>query len=142
MLWLNACVISMLTVAAAAVQPSDARELKGFVLSIDDTKLVVSNIRVGPAGGGQTFVMTAPKEGGGQPNWVAADPKAAGDGQKGAKVKMMTTAGDAPLEITEFALAKGAIKAADFPAGTAIVVTYREVEGKKIFSKAEPPKKP
>jgi hypothetical protein len=130
---------SLLLAAPLMAQDPVVKEVKGFVVSMDETKLVVSNIRVG--GAGQTFTMPAPKDGS-KPSWVAADPATASGGDK-PKMVMMTTGDDkSPLTLTELAFAKGAFKPADFPAGTEIVASYREVEGKKSLQKLEAVKKP
>ncbi len=122
-----------------AGQASATKEMKAFVVAVDDAKLTLSNVPLGAAGGGQTFVMPAPKEGAPPPSWVAAAPGAA-DGAADPKPKMMmvTQSSDsAPLALTELITDKGALKAADFPRGTHVTVTYREADGKKWLQKIE-----
>lgn len=134
------CVVWLAAVAPVMAQDPAVKEVTGFVVSINETTLVVSNIRVG--GGGQTFVMPAPKDGG-SPSWVAAPstPPAAG-GDKPRMMMMMTTGDDkTPLQLTELGFAKGAVKPADFPVGAEIVASYREADGKNTLQKLELKKK-
>ena len=124
---------------AVAGQAPAIKEMKAFVVTVDEAKLTLSNVPLGAAGGGQTFVMPAPKEGAPPPSWVVAAPGEA-DGAAAPKPKMMmvTQSSDsAPLVLTELVTDKGAVKAADFPRGTHVTVTYREAGGKKVFVKIE-----
>lgn len=115
------------------------KEMKAFVVAVDDAKLTLSNVPLGAAGGGQTFVMPAPKEGAPPPSWVAAAPGAADSaGAAQPKMMMVTQSSDsAPLTLTELITDNGAVKAADFPRGTHVTVTYREADGKKWLQKIE-----
>jgi hypothetical protein len=127
--WL--CVMWFACGVAVAAQAPQAKEMKGYVVSMDETKLVISNVSVG--GPGQTFTMPAPKDGGG-PTWVAAGSKPPGEQPR---MVMRTTDDNTPLQLTEFMFAKGAFKPADFPAGTHVVATYREADRKKTLEKIE-----
>jgi len=121
--------------AAVAGQAPATKEMKAFVVTVDEAKLTLSNVPLGAAGGGQTFVMPAPKEGAPPPSWVAAAPGAAAP--KPTMMMVTESSDSAPLVLTELATDKGAIKAADFPRGTHVSVTYREASGKKVFVKIE-----
>lgn len=124
---------------AVAGQAPATKEMKAFVVTVDEAKLTLSNVPLGAAGGGQTFVMPAPKEGAPPPSWVVAAPGEA-DGAAAPKPKMMmvTQSSDsAPLVLTELVTDKGAVKADDFPRGTHVTVTYREGDGKKWLHKIE-----
>jgi hypothetical protein len=112
--------------------------LKAYVVTIEDAKLTLSNVPLGAAGGGQTFVMPAPKEGAPPPSWVAAAPTAESKAAPRPQMMMVTQANNgAPLTLTELVTAKGAVKAADFPQGTPVMVTYREADGKKWLQTIE-----
>jgi len=132
-------VVTAVFGAAVAGQVPATKEMKAFVVAVEEGKLTLSNVQLGGAGGGQTFVMPAPKEGAPPPSWVAAAPGAAeGGGAPPPKMMMVTQASDsAPLVLTEFITDKGAVKAADFPRGTHVTVTYREADGKKWLQKIE-----
>lgn len=133
-----AIVTTALCVPAAGQAPA-TKEMKAFVVAVDEAKLTLSNVPLGAAGGGESFVMPAPKDGAPPPSWVAAAPgEAAGADAPKPKMMMVTQSSDsAPLVLTELITAKGAVKAADFPRGTLVTVTYQETDGKKWLHKIE-----
>lgn len=131
---------------------STPTELRGFVVAVGETSVTVSNVPLKglgsppPAGAGGTFTMPAPKPGEAPPSWVAADPKTADPEPAGRAapasgprmVMMAPAAGaSAALELTEIQMAKGAVKAADYATGTAVTVTYRVTDGRKVLEKIE-----
>lgn len=129
------CVwLLMLGVPLLSQEPA-TKDVKGFVLTIDETKLVVSNLRVG--GPGQTFVMPAPKDGSAG-TWVAASGQPTADKPR---MVMMTTDDKSPLQLTELTFKKGAYKPSEFPVGTEIVASYRENGGTRTLIKLERAKK-
>lgn len=134
-----AAVVTVALSVAVVGQAPVTKEMKAFVVAVEEAKLTLSNVALGAAGGGQTFVMPAPKEGAPPPSWVAAGPGAA-EGAAAPKPKMMmvTQSSDsAPLTLTELITDKGAVKSADFPRGTHVTVSYREADGQKWLEKIE-----
>jgi hypothetical protein len=143
-----ALTFAWLAAAPAAEEP--VTKVKGYVVAVGETTLTIANLPIGAAaGGGHTFVMAAPKEGaadakkeGGEaPTWVAdssakPDQGAAGPGKPGT-MRMVTGSAAAKLELTEVSFAKGAVKAADFPADTAVEVTYRTDGPKKRLERID-----
>lgn len=135
---LMAAVVAVALSVPVVGQASVTKEMKAFVVSVDEAKLTLSNVPLGAAGGGQTFVMPAPKEGAPPPTWVAAAPGAVEGAGERPKMMMVTQAGNSePLTLTEVVTDKGAVKAVDFPRGTHVTVTYREADGKKWLQKIE-----
>ncbi|MEZ5418087.1 MAG: hypothetical protein R2708_12180 [Vicinamibacterales bacterium] len=127
-------------------------ELRGFVVAVSETSVTVSNVPLKglgsppPAGGGGTFTMPRPKPGDAPPTWVTADPTTSAgetaDPSAAAPTPRMVMmapdgAGGTVLELTEIGTTKGAVKAADYPAGTAVTVTYRVADGRKVLEKIE-----
>lgn len=134
-----AAIVTTALCVPVAGQAPVTKEMKAFVVAVDEAKLTLSNVPLGAAGGGQTFVMPAPKEGAPPPSWVAAAPGASeGAADPKPKMMMVTQSSDsAPLVLTELITGKGAVKASDFPRGTHVTVTYRETDGKKWLDKIE-----
>ena len=149
-------LIVMGTMLAFVTVPLTAQttptELRGFVVAVGETSVTLSNVPLKglgsppPAGGGGTFTMPRPKAGDAPPTWVSADPTtSAGESADPSaaapapRMVMMAPddAGDTVLELTEIGTTKGAVKAADYPAGTAVKVTYRVADGRKLLEKIE-----
>jgi len=70
------------------------------------------------------------------PQWTAAASEEGRPREK--KMTMVLSApGSAPLELTEFQTARGAVQAADYPTGTPVTVTWIDTGGSKQLQKLE-----
>ncbi len=142
-------VLAFLCAATVVAAEDPARRtLQGYVVAVDATKVTVSNLPLvgapaatAPEG---AFVMKKPDKPGadgsaaaaGTPQWTAAGAEA----QRPRERKMamaMSAPGSAPLELTELTTASGAVRAADFPMGTPVTVTWVDSGGKKQLEKIE-----
>lgn len=133
----------MLSTSAVAGAP-EVVVVKGFVVAVEPTRLTISNVPLTavevPRGAGPTFTMPKAKEGEQAPKWVSAEPAAKAPAEAAPKIRMMVTGPGqqgAALQLTEIELGDAKVAAVDYPAGTAVDVSFRLVEGRKRLEKLE-----